>query len=117
MMKKRKSFSLERNTDLIIPKHLPLVESGHSLKPDLKFGWKPTFENLKKAPKIPLRFNYEEFMLPEHKEGEEYGYVVYKGPRPNNSLELHEYLAIKTGNKSVEVIKASVMDYYKEFMR
>ena len=80
-----------------IPQIMPLIGSGHSLKPDLKFGWKPTFENISFAPKIPLRFNYEELVIPEASPESEFGQIIYKGYRPNNSLELHEYLSFKTG--------------------
>jgi len=101
---------------MVIPKHLPLVESGHSLKPDLKFGWKPTFKSTK-APKIPLRFNYQEFVIPKRKANDEYGQVIYNGFRPSNSLELHEYIFLKTGSKSSDILQYSPLNNATEFMR
>ncbi len=37
---------------------MPLVESGISLAPDMKFGWKPTALQL--SVPIPLYFDHEE---------------------------------------------------------
>lgn len=37
---------------------MPLVKSGISLAPDMKFGWKPTA--LEISVPIPLYFDYEE---------------------------------------------------------
>ena len=56
---------------------MPLIESGHSLEPDLKFGWKPTFENIKTAPSIPLKFNYEEVVIPKGKRYDEFPISKY----------------------------------------
>jgi hypothetical protein len=37
---------------------MPLVSSGYSLLPDMKFGWKPTALEL--SVPIPLHFDYEQ---------------------------------------------------------
>ena len=95
---------------------MPLIESGHSLKPDLKFGWKPSFENIKFAPKIPLKFNYEELVIPSISSEDEFGQVIYKGFRPSNSLELHEYLSLKTGKKIEELLQMTVYGGAKELI-
>ncbi|CAI2364203.1 unnamed protein product [Moneuplotes crassus] len=116
LQKKRKSVNYGRGKGLIIPEHLPLIESGHSLKPDLKSGWKPTFENMRREASIPLKFNYEEVVLPRPKGGSDYPIVIYRGARPANSLELNEYMAIRTGTKSQDIVEASLREYYKEFV-
>lgn len=40
---------------------MPLVRSGISLAPDMKFGWKPTA--LEVSVPIPLYFDHEEELL------------------------------------------------------
>ena len=42
-----------------IPSSMPLVNKCYSLKPDMRFGWKPR-ETIIGAP-IPLFYNYEKF--------------------------------------------------------
>lgn len=48
----------------ILPASMPLVPSGYSLKPDMKFGWRPDIEPQNGAP-IPLYYDYETFDEPE----------------------------------------------------
>ena len=42
---------------------MPLVKSGHSMKPDMMFGWRPDIEPISGAP-IPLYYEYETFEAP-----------------------------------------------------
>jgi hypothetical protein len=42
-----------------LPKTLPLVKSGYSMKPDMIFGWNPEVKTTH-APEIPLSFDYME---------------------------------------------------------
>lgn len=63
---------------------LPLVAAGHSLLPDMQFGWKPQAD--KDIPPIPFCFglvyyNLEQFNYPK---------VLYVGPRFSNSYKMHE---------------------------
>ena len=68
---------------------MPLVHTGHSMAPDMQFGWRPQAD--KEIPPIPLVFglvyyNLEQFNYPK---------VLYVGPRFTNSYKMHEQYANK----------------------
>lgn len=68
---------------------LPLVAAGHSLMPDMQFGWKPQAD--KEIPPIPfcfglVNYNLEQFNYPK---------ALYVGPRFTNSYKMHEQYANK----------------------
>lgn len=70
---------------------LPLVRTGHSLKADMQFGWKPQ-PNQFRSPVIPLcfglvRYNIFDLMKPDR--------IVYVGQRYQNSLKMHASYANK----------------------
>ena len=72
-------------------KPLPLINSGASMSPDMKFGWKPKQE-VSGAP-IPLYFHYEKF------DSQLYDLnpldFIYLGFRPKNSIEAHKVFSNK----------------------
>jgi len=71
-----------------LPVSLPLVQTGYSLKPDMKFGWWPDIEPINGAP-IPLYYDYEVFEEPELDKFNIGPRVVYYGFRPINTHHLH----------------------------
>ncbi|CAG9331274.1 unnamed protein product [Blepharisma stoltei] len=62
-----------------LPDCIPLVKSGHSLEPDMLFGWRPT-SILQNGP-IPLCFTLDKISTQT---------AIFYGFRPQDSLELHE---------------------------
>ncbi|CAG9329115.1 unnamed protein product [Blepharisma stoltei] len=72
-------FQLKEKVDSVIIPHIPLVESGHSLEPDMIFGWRPN-SLLQNGP-IPLSFTYDQ--IPAQN-------PIFNGYRPEDSLELNE---------------------------
>ena len=69
---------------------LPLVRAGgHSLKPDMQFGWKPEAD--KEIPPIPLCFGLVGYNLEQF----HYQKVLYIGPRYPNTYKVHEQFANK----------------------
>ena len=75
---------------------MPLVKSGISLAPDMKFGWKPTA--LEISVPIPLYFDYDEEteMTPLDKRLQKRLPILYYGFRPKDSLVMHqEFLTSK----------------------
>jgi hypothetical protein len=60
---------MKNTNDIMITKEpeskeqpLPLIQSGISMNPDMKFGWKPKQE-ISGAP-IPLYYDFEPFEIP-----------------------------------------------------
>jgi len=76
----------EKQHSSLLP--LPLINSSHSMKPDMMFGWKPT-ATAQGAP-IPLYYEYEPISIPINPLTNEEFEVLYYGPRPKNSLEMHK---------------------------
>ena len=83
---------------------MPLVSSGYSLAPDMKFGWKPTSIDL--SVPIPLYFDYEEDYLditPFCRQTKKKLPVIYYGYRPKDSLHMHQsfldYVVTRTESK------------------
>ncbi|CAG9329613.1 unnamed protein product [Blepharisma stoltei] len=70
---------LKEKPELEIIPHIPLAESGHSLEPDMMFGWRPN-SLLQNGP-IPLSFTYDR--IPAQN-------AIFNGYRPEDSLELNE---------------------------
>jgi len=70
---------------------MPLIQSGMSMSPDMKFGWKPKDE-ISGAP-IPLYYEFEQFSIPINPlTNEEYD-PLYLGPRYKHSLAIHKVFA------------------------
>lgn len=70
---------------------MPLVKSGYSLAPDMKFGWKPT--PLEISVPIPLYFDHEEDYLdlsPVDRLTRKRLPIIYYGFRPKDSLVMHQ---------------------------
>ncbi len=70
---------------------MPLVKSGYSIDPDMKFGWKPTA--LEMSVPIPLYFDHEEDYLdisPLDRVTHKKFPVIYYGFRPKDSLVMHK---------------------------
>ena len=67
-----------------------MVESGYSLAPDMKFGWKPT--PLEISVPIPLFFDHEENLLdntPIDWLTRKKLPIIYYGFRPKDSVVMH----------------------------
>ncbi|CAG9314670.1 unnamed protein product [Blepharisma stoltei] len=58
---------------------LPLAQSGHSLEPDMIFGWRPN-SLLQNSP-VPLSFNFDKIPTKD---------AIFYGFRPEDSLELND---------------------------
>lgn len=72
---------------------LPLVAAGHSMAPDMQFGWKPQAD--KDIPPIPMCFGLVHYNLEQFN----YPRVLYVGPRFQNSYKMHE----QYGNKLMKL--------------
>ena len=76
---------------------MPLIHSGVSMEPDMKFGWKPKID-ISGAP-IPLYYDFEPFEIPVNPLTHEEYEPLYLGTRPKHSIEVHKTFANKQ-NKS-----------------
>ena len=75
--------SYEKTSDPAVP----LSGYGHSLLPDMLFGWQP---KLVRGGPIPLLFTKAEFPISLHPTTHLPNRVLYHGFRPHNSLILHQ---------------------------
>lgn len=70
---------------------MPLIKSGGSMVPDMKFGWKP--EIRVSNPPIPLFFDFTEHNMEVYnfqENLEESDALVFQGNRPINSYKMHK---------------------------
>jgi hypothetical protein len=74
---------------------LPLIKTGSSMMPDMKFGWKPEVKC--SHPPIPLYFDFVEHRLQLYDFEEEDGQdcLVYKERRTLDSYAMHKRFANK----------------------
>eukprot|EP00347_Sterkiella_histriomuscorum_P022850 403336918 len=70
---------------------MPLIQSGMSMSPDMKFGWKPKDE-ISGAP-IPLYYEFEQFSIPINPLTNQEYEPLYLGPRYKHSLALNKVFA------------------------
>ena len=69
---------------------MPLIQSGVSMMPDMKFGWKPKDE-ISGAP-IPLYYDYVNIQIPLNPFSNNSEFL-YLGPRHKHSLAVHKVFA------------------------
>lgn len=70
---------------------MPLIKTGVSMSPDMKFGWRPK-DDISGAP-IPLYYEFEQFSVPVNPHTNEEYEPLYLGPRFRHSLALHKEFA------------------------
>ena len=75
---------------------MPLIKSGASLMPDMKFGWRPEVKC--SHPPIPLYFDFVEHKLDQYNitdEIEGADVIIFDNWRPSDSYQLHKKIANK----------------------
>ena len=93
---------------------MPLIKSGGSMVPDMKFGWKP--EIRVSNPPIPLFFDFTEHNMDIYnfqENLEESDALVYVGSRPINSYKMHKAFANNNLNNGATSYRFNFPKHYE----